>query len=149
MQHEHLGNTHDCMAVDPIRMPRDKKQLAYNMGWACLMIGMEVTTDTLAIGALILVKPGAAVPVDGRIVSGTSRVDTSALTGEPTPAKKGPGDEVCNGKISSSLQLQAWTRLLISWNAIMEEGWHEEPDMLTSNKRDPAPARTGCSTGIA
>ena len=48
------------------------------------------------------VRPGEKVPVDGRIVEGTSAVDESMLTGEPMPATKRPGDEVIGGTVNTT-----------------------------------------------
>lgn len=50
--------------------------------------------EDVALGSRILVRPGDAVPLDGRILSGASRLDQSMLTGEAAPVKRGPGDEV-------------------------------------------------------
>lgn len=57
--------------------------------------GVKVPVEEVQPGTQVLVKPGEAVPLDSRVVSGTSRLDTSMLTGEPTPVKKAPGDQVC------------------------------------------------------
>lgn len=50
--------------------------------------------DHLAIGALILVKPGDGAPADGIVVSGASRLDESMLTGEAAPVSKKADDKV-------------------------------------------------------
>jgi len=56
--------------------------------------GMEVLVGEIAIGTLVVVKPGDQVPIDGRVVTGSSRVNQSMMTGESVPLKKVPGDEV-------------------------------------------------------
>ena len=50
--------------------------------------------EQLAIGSLIMVKPGDGVPADGIVVSGASRMDESMLTGEPAPVSKRKDDKV-------------------------------------------------------
>lgn len=56
--------------------------------------GMQVLVGEIAIGTLVVVKPGDQVPIDGRVVTGSSRVDQSMMTGESVPLKKIAGDEV-------------------------------------------------------
>ena len=56
--------------------------------------GMEVLVGEIAIGTLVVVKPGEQVPIDGKVVTGSSRVNQSMMTGESVPLKKVPGDEV-------------------------------------------------------
>ena len=46
---------------------------------------MEIPVEQVAVGDLVIVKPGQSVPVDGEIVEGGSSVDESALTGESIP----------------------------------------------------------------
>lgn len=65
-------------------------------------IEMEVAIDDVRHGEVIVVKPGAKIPVDGVIVEGTSFVDESMVTGEPMPAQKKIGDSVVAGTINTS-----------------------------------------------
>lgn len=60
----------------------------------------EVQAETLAVGSIILVRPGDRVPADGEIVSGESAVDEAPVTGESTPKRKGEGDSVFAGTIN-------------------------------------------------
>ena len=60
----------------------------------------EVPIEVVKIGDLLLVKPGMKVPVDGVVVSGSSYVDESMLSGEPIPVGKQTGDEVYAGTIN-------------------------------------------------
>jgi Cu+-exporting ATPase len=53
---------------------------------------LEIPTDNVRVGDLVLVRPGEKVPVDGVVVEGRSAVDESMLTGESLPVEKGPGD---------------------------------------------------------
>ena len=53
-----------------------------------------IPADNLKPGDVVLVRPGEAIAVDGIVLDGTSSVDESALTGEPIPREKRPGDPV-------------------------------------------------------
>lgn len=55
---------------------------------------VEVAVDTLQPGALFVLRPGDAVPVDGEVVSGDSALNEAMLTGESLPVDKHPGDKV-------------------------------------------------------
>ena len=61
-----------------------------------------VSPEQVQIGALILVKPGEKVPLDGEIIEGQSQVDTSALTGESVPRSVKVGEFVLAGMINQS-----------------------------------------------
>jgi len=62
----------------------------------------EVPAEQVLKGDLIVVKPGAKIPVDGVITSGSSFVDESMVTGEPLPAEKKIGDSVVGGTINTT-----------------------------------------------
>jgi len=62
----------------------------------------KVPPDTVAIGEIILVKPGEKIPLDGVIVEGASMLDTTALTGESVPRSAKPGDAVLSGCINQN-----------------------------------------------
>ena len=62
----------------------------------------EIPVEQVQAGDLVLVRPGASVPVDGVVVEGASSVDESALTGESIPVDKGPGDTVISASINKS-----------------------------------------------
>ena len=51
---------------------------------------IKVPTDSLTVGSIILVKPGERIPVDGKITTGTTSVDMSAINGESIPVTKIP-----------------------------------------------------------
>lgn len=55
----------------------------------------------LTFGDLVLVRPGASVPADGRIADGSSSLDEAMITGESHPVDKGPGDAVIAGTVNS------------------------------------------------
>ena len=65
--------------------------------------------DCIAIGSIISIKPGERVPLDGRIIFGTSLVDTSMLTGESLPRAIAPGDEVMAGFVNGPNVLKVLT----------------------------------------
>ena len=60
----------------------------------------KVDPDEVEIGSVIVVQPGEKVPLDGVILSGTSSLNTSALTGESLPRDAKEGDEVISGCIN-------------------------------------------------
>ncbi|HRY15256.1 MAG TPA: heavy metal translocating P-type ATPase, partial [Candidatus Competibacteraceae bacterium] len=62
----------------------------------------DVPIEILQPGALIRVRPGEKIPVDGEIVSGQSTVDESMLTGEPLPVTKQAGDPVTGGALNKA-----------------------------------------------
>ena len=59
----------------------------------------EIGVSRVAIGDILVVRQGDLVPVDGVILSGQSQIDEAALTGEPLPKSKGPGDSVLSGSV--------------------------------------------------
>ena len=61
---------------------------------------IQVDPDEVAIGTIILVKPGEKIPIDGIVTEGTSSLNTSALTGESLPRNAKEGDEVISGCIN-------------------------------------------------
>ncbi len=60
----------------------------------------DVPIATLGVGALIRVRPGERIPVDGELVAGQSTVDEAMLTGEPLPVPKRVGDSVTGGAVN-------------------------------------------------
>lgn len=63
---------------------------------------VEVSVADVKHDDLIIVKPGAKIPVDGIITEGSSYVDESMVTGEPMPAQKKVGDNVVSGTINTT-----------------------------------------------
>ena len=61
---------------------------------------MEVPVEQVAIGEVILIKPGCRIPLDGIILDGSTSVDESMLTGESIPVEKHGGDEVIGGSVN-------------------------------------------------
>lgn len=62
----------------------------------------QVDPDEVAIGTIIVVQPGEKVPIDGKIIEGSSSLDTCALTGESVPRSAKVGDDVISGCINLS-----------------------------------------------
>jgi Cu+-exporting ATPase len=69
--------------------------------------GVEREVDVAALrpGMTVVVRPGAQVPTDGRVVRGHSAVDESMVTGESLPVEKQAGDEVVGGTLSTQGRL--------------------------------------------
>jgi Cu2+-exporting ATPase len=67
----------------------------------------EVPTSDVVVGDLLLIRPGAKVPVDARVEEGESEVDESMVTGESLPVTKAPGADVIGASINVSGTLRA------------------------------------------
>jgi Cu+-exporting ATPase len=74
---------------------------------AVLRDGAEVRVPVgqLSVGEEFVVRPGEKIATDGVVLSGSSAVDTSMLTGEPVPAEAGPGGEVAGGCVNAGGRL--------------------------------------------
>ncbi|HEY3545358.1 MAG TPA: heavy metal translocating P-type ATPase [Propionicimonas sp.] len=62
---------------------------------------VPVSPSELVVGDVVLVRPGAAVPADGRIVAGIAEMDESMVTGESRTVSRRPGDQVTAGTVST------------------------------------------------
>lgn len=62
----------------------------------------EIPVEEVVTGDVLIVKSGASVPVDGKIIEGSAALDESALTGESLPVDKTIGDKVIGGTINRS-----------------------------------------------
>lgn len=67
---------------------------------------VEVETQSIAPGEIVLIRPGSRIPVDGEVVSGHSFVEQAAITGEPIPSEKSSGSEVYAGTMNQAGTLQ-------------------------------------------
>ena len=67
---------------------------------------VEVETQSIAPGEIVLIRPGSRIPVDGEVVSGHSFVEQAAITGEPMPSEKSSGSEVYAGTMNQAGTLQ-------------------------------------------
>ena len=62
----------------------------------------EVAIEDVALGDIVVVRPGEKLPVDGQVVEGSSAVDESMVTGEPIPVTKPAGDTVIGATINQT-----------------------------------------------
>ena len=65
-----------------------------------------VPIESVAVGTIVVVRPGERVPVDGEVVTGHSTIDQSAITGESAPVPKDGGDSVFAGTINQQGYLE-------------------------------------------
>ncbi len=68
---------------------------------------LTVPASELAVGDVVLIRPGEKVPADATVVSGESSVDESMLTGESIPVDKGPGDTLYGATVNGAGSLRA------------------------------------------
>ncbi|ALJ01401.1 heavy metal translocating P-type ATPase [Rufibacter tibetensis] len=70
---------------------------------------VELPIEDVLVGDVLVIRPGEKIPVDGRVVSGSSFLDESMISGEPIPVEKSAGDQVFTGTINQkgSLQISA------------------------------------------
>ena len=66
----------------------------------------EIPAGEARVGDLLLVRPGDRIPLDGMVVSGSSRIDTAPITGEPVPVGVSEGDPVISGCVNTSGRLE-------------------------------------------
>ncbi len=85
-----------------------------------LLDGREVETpvEEIAVGDVFLVRPGEAVPTDGRVRAGRSGVNEAPVTGESVPVEKGPGDPVYAGSINGEGALEVEATKVFADNTI-------------------------------
>src|SRR4030081_2637067 len=81
---------------------------------------LEVPTSEVQVGDLLLIKPGAKVPVDAVVEDGTSEVDESVVTGESLPVSKAPGAALIGGSINKNGTLRARTARVGSDTALAQ-----------------------------
>jgi heavy metal translocating P-type ATPase len=95
--------------------------------------GQLVPPETIPVRALVRVRPGESIPLDGEIVEGHAAVDESMLTGEPLPVERGPGDAVTGGTLNGSSVLVvkvtaiAGESVLAHLQRLVDEAQREKP----------------------
>ena len=67
---------------------------------------VTIAPGELRVGDVVLVRPGASVPADGRIVDGAAHVDEAMITGESKPVRRGVGDQVVAGTVATDSGLR-------------------------------------------
>ncbi|SFA94111.1 Cu+-exporting ATPase [Acetitomaculum ruminis DSM 5522] len=65
-------------------------------------VQLEIPSDQVVVGDILIVKAGESIPVDGIVIEGTCFVDESAITGESMPVEKNAGDEVTGATVNTS-----------------------------------------------
>ena len=63
---------------------------------------VDIPTEEVVVGDVVVIRPGERVPVDGTVIDGASHVDESMISGEPVPAEKGEGATVIGGTINKT-----------------------------------------------
>lgn len=67
---------------------------------------VSVSPADLAVGDVVVVRPGGSVPADGRVVEGSSSMDEAMITGESRPVRRGVGDAVVAGTVATDSGLR-------------------------------------------
>ncbi|WP_224763693.1 heavy metal translocating P-type ATPase [Salinibacterium sp. ZJ70] len=67
---------------------------------------VDVPVDEVAVGDVLLVRPAELVPVDGVLLSPSTAVDQSSLTGESVPVEKSAGDELLSGSVNGTIAVE-------------------------------------------
>ena len=75
---------------------------------------LRMNIHDVVIGDLVLIRPGERIPVDGRVLAGTSAIDEATLTGESLPVDKAPGDRVFAGTLNTQGALEIRAEQLAS-----------------------------------
>ncbi len=99
-----VGELFEDMAVDNSRKSISEL-MDIRPDYANLQVGEElkkVSPDEVNIGNKIIVKPGEKIPLDGKVIEGTSMVDTAALTGESVPRELKPGSDALSGFVNKN-----------------------------------------------
>lgn len=90
-------------------------------GGPCPFCGVEqqhVLVDELQVGETILIRPGERIPMDGRVMEGTTTVNQAPITGESRPVVKSEGDEVYAGCVNGEGAIQVTVTHLAADNTI-------------------------------
>lgn len=69
----------------------------------------ETDPEEVAVGSVIVIRPGERVPIDGEVIEGESSLDTAALTGESLPRGIRPGEAVVSGSVNMTATLRVRT----------------------------------------
>ncbi len=72
---------------------------------ACVLrdgIAIDIDVDDVVVGDVVRIRPGERIPLDGKVIEGSSYIDESMITGEPVPVPKSQGDLVTGGTVNQS-----------------------------------------------
>ncbi|GAA4989142.1 heavy metal translocating P-type ATPase [Actinopolymorpha pittospori] len=89
-----IGQAQDALAALASLLPDDAERVTDGDV-------ARVPVGVLRVGDVVLVRPGARVPADGRVIEGAAEVDESMITGESRPVVKGSGDRVVGGTVAT------------------------------------------------
>ncbi len=81
---------------------------------------VEIPAAAVALGDVVVIRPGERLPVDGRVIGGSSEVDESLLTGESLPVAKAPGDRVTGGAVNGGGLLRVETSAVGEHSALAQ-----------------------------
>ena len=95
-----IGQAHGALAALAALLPDEAERITADGSIELVSI------DALTIGDLVLVRAGARVPADGRIVDGAAELDESMITGESRPVAKTVGDRVVAGTVSTDSSIR-------------------------------------------
>ena len=73
-----------------------------------------IPAQNAQVGDIVMIRPGDRIPLDGKIIEGSSRIDTSPVTGEPVPVKAECGDDVISGCVNTSGQIKIRVEKVLS-----------------------------------
>lgn len=77
-----------------------------------------IAAEEARVGDLLLVRPGDRIPLDGTVMSGSSRIDTAPVTGEPVPVAVAEGDRVISGCVNTAGQLTIRVEKVLSESVV-------------------------------
>jgi len=118
----------------------------------------RVNPERVTVGDIIIVKPGEKIPLDGRIMKGSSALDTSALTGESLPRDVVAGDDVLSGSVNKNGVLEIEVSKIFSESTVskilemIENASSKKADaekFITKFARYYTPAVVGSAVAIA
>jgi P-type Cu2+ transporter len=95
-----VGQARGALAALAEMMPDEAERVTDDGGTE------TVKVTELAVGDVVLVRPGARVPADGEVVEGAADVDESMITGESTPVSRGAGDRVVAATVVADASLR-------------------------------------------
>ncbi|MEM6428125.1 MAG: heavy metal translocating P-type ATPase [Deinococcota bacterium] len=101
LEHAAMGNTKRAVSALMKLRPEQAEVLANAQGDDASGDDIVITPiDQVQVEDVVLVRPGATIPVDGEVLTGESAVDQAAVTGESVPVDKQPGDNVFAGTLN-------------------------------------------------